>query len=172
MSEAAAQKLTWKAKWKILCLAFSVALRGWKTLEKVLNASAKPIEGIPVGTHSSVAEVFSTLLQDKTWQQVEEMALRADKFLDSEDLLVRVVRNHGRVAQDDVALGLEASKLVGGRVAEELVAFLGSARGRAATKLLELWLAGKLLPRAIQPGDGGYDAPAGAEGFGGISTGA
>lgn len=168
--------LTWRQKLAILRQVAAVVMRGGDVLRQVAIAAGvlpAPQEGAPpVSAHSALSAVIAAALQDKTWIQAAAMAAHADQFLKSGDLLVRVVRDHARVAQDDVRLGVEVAKLVAPRLAAELTAFLGGPLGPVAIGALQLALTGMLLGKPVQPKDPAYRLPEGPQGLDGISTGA
>lgn len=171
-----AQTISWSQRLAIAKHVLSVLWRGGDTLRQVGEAAgilAAPKAGEPpMSAHSAISAVISAALEGKTWVQAEAMASRADQFLGSGALLARVVRDHGRVAQDDVRLGIEIARLVGGRAAAELTGFLGGPLGPLAIGALQLALTGMLMGKPVQPKDPAYHMPEGPQGFGGVSTGA
>lgn len=167
------EALTWRQRWAIVRQVASVVVRGGDLLRRVGEAAgvvAPPQAGAhAMSAHQVFAAVIRAALADKTWAQAEAMAGRADAALNSGDLLVRVVKNHGRVAQDDIRLGIEAAALLAPRLAAEIVTFLGGPLGGVAVGVLQMWLTGILLGKPVQPKDPAYRLP---EGPGNISTGA
>lgn len=159
--------LTWRQRWAILRQVAAVVVRGGDVLRRVAIAAGvlpAPQPGAPpVSAHSALSAVIAGALRDKTWIQAAAMAAHADQFLKSGDLLVRVVADHGRVAQDDVRLGVEAAKLLAPRMAAELVSFLGGPLGPVAIGALQLALTGMLLGKPVQPKDAAYKLPQGTE---------
>jgi len=159
--------LTWRQRWAILRQVAAVVVRGGDVLRQVAIAAGvlpAPQPGAPpVSAHSALSAVIAGALRDKTWIQAAAMAAHADQFLKSGDLLVRVVADHGRVAQDDVRLGVEAAKLLAPRMAAELVSFLGGPLGPVAIGALQLALTGMLLGKPVQPKDAAYKLPQGTE---------
>ena len=171
-----APAITWSQRLAIARHVLSVLWRGGDLLRQVgeaagVIAAPKPGEP-PVSSHSALAAIISAALHDKTWIQAAAMAARADQFLGSGALLVRVVRDHGKVAGDDVRLGLEIAHVVGGRLAAELTGFLGGPLGPVAIGALQLALTGMLMGKPVQPKDPAYHMPEGPQGFGGLGTGA
>lgn len=161
------EPLTWRQRWAILRQVAAVVVRGGDVLRQVAIAAGvlpAPQPGAPpVSAHSALSAVIAGALRDKTWIQAAAMAAHADQFLKSGDLLVRVVADHGRVAQDDVRLGVEAAKLLAPRMAAELVSFLGGPLGPVAIGALQLALTGMLLGKPVQPKDAAYKLPQGTE---------
>lgn len=161
------ESLTWRQRWAILRQVAAVVVRGGDVLRRVAIAAGvlpAPQPGAPpVSAHSALSAVIAGALRDKTWIQAAAMAAHADQFLKSGDLLVRVVADHGRVAQDDVRLGVEAAKLLAPRMAAELVSFLGGPLGPVAIGALQLALTGMLLGKPVQPKDAAYKLPQGTE---------
>lgn len=159
--------LTWRQRWAILRQVAAVVVRGGDVLRQVAIAAGvlpAPQPGAPpVSAYSALSAVIAGALHDKTWIQAAAMAAHADQFLKSGDLLVRVVADHGRVAQDDVRLGVEAAKLLAPRMAAELVSFLGGPLGPVAIGALQLALTGMLLGKPVQPKDAAYKLPQGTE---------
>lgn len=169
-----APAITWSQRLAIAKHVLSILWRGGEVLRQVGEAAgilpAPKAGDPPMSAHSALASIISAALHDKTWIQAAAMAARADQFLRSGDLLVRVVRDHGRVAGDDVRLGLEVAQLVGGRLAVSLTGFLGGPLGPVAIAALQLALTGFLMGKPVQPKDPAYKLPQGPDG--GISTGA
>lgn len=167
--------LTWRQRWAILRQVAAVVVRGGDVLQRIAIAAgvvaAPPAGAAPVSAHSVLSAVIAAALKDKTWIQAAAMAARADQLLKSGDLMVRVVRDHGRVAQDDVRLGVEVARVVSSRLAAEMVSFLDGPLGGVTVDIFAFWLNGHLTGKPVQPKDPAYKAPAGPE-TGNISTGA
>ena len=169
---SADQKISWSQRFAIAKQVLSVIWRGGSLLRQVGEAAGAlptPKGDEPMSAHSVLSAVISAALRDKTWIQAAAMAARADQFLNSGDVLVRVVRDHGKVAQDDVRLGIEIAALMGSRLAAEATAFLSGPLGVPAVALLQFWLTGLLTGSPVQPKDPAYRLPEGPDG--GISTG-
>lgn len=177
-------KISWSQRWQIFKSVIRIMLEGKELLWHVGIATGvlpKP-SGEPMSAFSVVSGIVKTIIADKTWAQVEHMAKTADKAMQSGDLLLKVIKDHGKVSQDDVKLGLEIATLVAPRIAEELVRFLAGPAGGPALALFQFWLTGLLTGSPIQPKDPAYNAPAGQNhdtsktvgptSLGGIGTGA
>lgn len=165
--------MDWRQKWEILKLVFGVLLRGGKLAEQVIAAAEgkAPPEEHPMSAYQVFTGIIKALVQDKTWDQVEHMAKTADKVLKSGDLLVQVVKEHGKVAQNDVKLGLEVATVLAPNLAANLVGFLSGPAGGPAMALFSFWLNGLLTGKPIQPKDPAYNAPAGGANMN-VNTGA
>lgn len=157
-------RVPWRQRWEILKRVASVVWRGDVLLYRVGVAAGiipEPEEGKPMSIVNAVESIFKAVLADKTWAQAAAMADRADKALNSGDLLVTVIREHGRDVHHDVKLGLEAAQIVAPKIAASLSAFLAGPAGGPAIAIFEFWLNGLLTGKPIQPGHPAYNAPAG-----------
>lgn len=164
------EALTWRQRWAILRQVAAVLVKGGDVLHRVAVAAgvvAAPQEGAPpASAHSAISAIFAAALRDKTWIQAAAMAARADQLLQSGDLLVRVVADHGRNVRDDVRLGVDVTTVLAPRLAAQLVGFLNGPVGAISINIFAFWLNGLLTGKPVQPGDPAYRLP---EGPGGLS---
>ena len=159
-----APHIPWRQRWAILKRVASVIWRGDVLLYRVGVAAGiipAPVEGKTMSITNAAESIFKAVLADKTWSQAAAMAEKADKALASGDLLVTVIKEHGKDVHHDVKLGLEAAQIIAPKIAAGLSSFLAGPAGGPALALFEFWLNGLLTGKPIQPGHPAYNAPAG-----------
>lgn len=121
----------------------------------------QPEESANMSLLDIASKTIEALLADKTWAQVAAFAANADKAMQSGDLIVKVVKDHGRNIHDDVILGTQVAAVIAPKIAAQVSSFLAGPGGGIAMALFTMWATILIEGDPIQPGHPAYNAPAG-----------
>lgn len=150
---SAARPVPWSERLAIARRAASVALKGGALAIQLAAVASGTSQDFQSG--NLLHTIIATALADKTWSDISAMAATADKALASGDLMLSVVRDHGRNIQNDVKLGLELAQAFAPKIASSVSTFLGGPLGGLAMGVFTFWLTGLLTGTPHNSGQDG-----------------